>query len=251
MRATRDRKLIGGIAGEAGAFGRLKLEHIEGVVVEIGSGAFAGQARIRRVGLEATDVGRPFYKVVGEMPLVNDTVTALTNYAGGVIINPAPAPEVEIEAPTHFYSTPAADQTKTSDVALSDATDLLVPLAASETWAFEFSLFVTGPTAGDVQFALTIPTGATLRSSGFGPDVALTALPVAIQQVGNINASAGILVFATTGTAVANQVLVSLKGYIQNGVTPGDLQLQFAQNTSSATVTTLRSSSYVIANKLG
>jgi hypothetical protein len=132
-----------------------------------------------------------------------------------------------------------ADESVTSSTTLQNDNELFVPVIANATYLFDCYLDFEGGTAGasDIQWQWTIGAG-TLRyqaiyaqaSSGLG-------LIAGVTYAGSANVAAG-----TNGAG-------SLRGLSMNGtlVTSGasSLQLQWAQNTSSATATIVHAQSYL------
>jgi len=132
----------------------------------------------------------------------------------------------------------SANKTVTSSTTLQNDNELLYAMDANTNYIFEMMLLITGATAGDMKFALTVPSGGDLRASGFGPFSGTTSL------YGPISSSGGTISSVETyGTT--NPTMVFVKGVVMNGSTAGDLQLQWAQNASSATATTVYAKSYL------
>ncbi len=142
-----------------------------------------------------------------------------------------------------------ADQSVLNSTTLVNDTALFFVIAAGEAWAFEFSLWYTGSTTGDIKIALTVPTGfSALRWTALGQPTTATAAG-APTQANTVTASGTAVAFGALGTTVFTHILV--KGYVLNGTTAGNVQLQFAQNALDATsATTMQDGSYLIAEKL-
>lgn len=131
-----------------------------------------------------------------------------------------------------------SDETVSSSTTLQNDDELFIALEANKTYAFEFFLLVLTNAAPDFKWAITGPSGATGRVLG--------------------DAVTGDTLFQTQalGTSVAATLFASstgglvLHGTITTSATPGNLQLQWAQNTSSAISTTVESGSYLIVHEL-
>lgn len=142
-----------------------------------------------------------------------------------------------------------ADQSKTSDTALADATNLGFAVLANEEWHAEWTLFYTG-TLGDLKLAITVPASATGIWGVHGlVDSAIAS--AADLQAGAVNAFGD----ANTkllgdGNNSATYVMAVVRATVFVAGTAGTVQLRFAQQTSSATATTLRAGSCVIAHRL-
>ena len=118
-----------------------------------------------------------------------------------------------------------SNQTWTTDTVLADIAGLSFAIGASEVWEFWALIHYLAPTAADIKFDVTAPSGASGRHG------------VAGDRVSGSRTSAPI------GTVVTNQGIDSVdfatvhSGVIVNSTTPGTVQLQSAQNNSSGTNT--------------
>ena len=137
----------------------------------------------------------------------------------------------------------SADQSVTSNTTVANDTHLKFAVAASETYIFNIWLYIYAADATpDIKLTCTGPSGSTVLWS---PGQA-TYLPDATPTVGTVQASG-----VTASYFVdANLRPLVLQGTILNSATAGDLTLQWAQNTSSATATTIKAGSYIIATKV-
>lgn len=133
-----------------------------------------------------------------------------------------------------------ADESLTSSTALQNDDALFVALAASATYVFIGFANVTGAAigTGDWKGAFTAPSGATVT-------VECIAYPTTAAGTLNGNAvrgAGGVMIAGVNGTAGSPVVLI---GSVINGATAGNLQLQWAQNTSSGTATTVKAGSFL------
>lgn len=125
----------------------------------------------------------------------------------------------------------SATQSVTSSTVPVNDTALVLPMAANATYIFDLIVIYTGgPTgASDLSLGGNLPPGST--SSPFwwlGPNLANGF------QFGTNASLPGLLPFGTNGAVP--QVL-TMHGSVTTGATAGNLQLQWAQNTSNATPT--------------
>lgn len=129
-----------------------------------------------------------------------------------------------------------ADQSVTSSTTLVNDTQLLVAVAASATYRLDALIYYTGGTTGssDLKLGWTVPAGTTITG---GADS--VANPLAVAQVFMTQSS--VLFSATNGAG--NPFPISLWGTVVTSGTAGNLQLQWAQNTSSATSTIVKTAS--------
>ena len=97
MTIQDDRQLVENITEQAKIADRNKLQPMLGIVVEVGVGANLGMVRVRRTPHELTDVGRPFYYVIGAVPAVDTEVWCQANFATGFVfgdfLNPEDIPD--------------------------------------------------------------------------------------------------------------------------------------------------------------
>lgn len=131
---------------------------------------------------------------------------------------------------------------KTSNVTFSDDPDLSLPVEAGAVYEVWCSLLVhsSNPAAGDFKMKFTAPAGATLAATFWGYDALATT---------NSNFVGGGLTLntqASLGAGVATAEPwnpVQLHGSLIIAGTAGSFTLQWAQNTSSATITRLMTNS--------
>jgi hypothetical protein len=139
-----------------------------------------------------------------------------------------------------------ADTGRNTTTTMTNDPDLVVPVAAGAVYNIDGALFYTGnAAAADLKFTFALPAGA----GGYGF--------FCHQNVsGNFTGS-----FAnqwtdttsanTTGTGIANLMVVFVKGYLTTAGTAGNFTLQWAQNTSNGTNTTMKANSFLSAQRIG
>jgi hypothetical protein len=144
----------------------------------------------------------------------------------------------------------SSDQSVTSSTALVVDSELIFAIGANETWQFELVILHLGAEAGDFKMAVKGPSGVAGIWSAFG------AITVAVSGAYNLNAGArstwdnsATLAFGNQG-ASALSASANVKGVARNGATPGNIELWWAQNTSDATGTTIKTDSYLIARRV-
>ena len=144
----------------------------------------------------------------------------------------------------------ASNINKTNNT-LADITGLAVPIttSATETWFFEAFLKMTGAnSAMDMKFGMTVPTSTTAT---WGPLVKTTAGGfVQIESTGGTAVAALTQSDTQTFATINGTFLVALAGFIYGGGTAGNVQLQFAQNTTDASNLTVVAGSWMRATKL-
>jgi hypothetical protein len=143
----------------------------------------------------------------------------------------------------------SSDETLDTSSTLQDDDELVFAAGANETWEFEFVLRVgiDGTATVDMKLGLTTPSGATVNFAVLGP--AVTSPNVGDSNVWMVHEDE--TREHTVGTHVSNgaEGLVWVKGLIANGATPGDVQLQWAQNSSTGTNLRVFAGSYLVARR--
>lgn len=147
--------------------------------------------------------------------------------------------------PLFAYATVATS--RTSSTTLLDADGLALALAASSTYIVDGYLAYTAPDGGDFKAAWTIPSGATGHWTLFGLGTATTG------SIGDISAyrrTSFTTAISLGGSDSFSSLLVALpRAYIVT-TNAGTLQMQFAQDSSSGTATTVDIGSWLRAQKV-
>lgn len=125
---------------------------------------------------------------------------------------------------------------------MADVTGLAFAVGASEIWAFEFNLTITGNTNG-LKFDLTGPTSPTsLMATFFGNTSGITAI-----STDNVTAFSTATTTVFAATAVAN--VLRVYGTLANGSTAGTVQLR-AGTLSGTNSSTVRLNSHLVAHRI-
>lgn len=137
----------------------------------------------------------------------------------------------------------SADQTVTSSTTLVNDNQLKFAVAANETYIFQAWLYTyAADGTPDIKVTFTGPSGSTVLWSSS-------------QVIFNAGGATTLTVVSPGATAAdlfvdANLRAIQLYGTISNGATAGDLQFQFAQNTSSANGTSVKAGSSIFGIKV-
>jgi hypothetical protein len=102
-------------------------------------------------------------------------------------------------------------------------------------WQYHWALIYDAGTAGDIKLAFTFPSGR-IDFSATGTDETGTAT---FRRWNTATSPSGALGLIGPGGVMC----FDLFGVFANGGTPGDIHLQWAQNTSSGTATTMKANS--------
>lgn len=123
-----------------------------------------------------------------------------------------------------------------------DDPDLVFAIGANQTWEVEGSLQVTNANATpDVQIAFTIPSGATMSISSHSVDTAATTSTADVYVTSGT--SSGLIPITAAGIAT-----IHFKGIVVNSTNAGNVQVQWAQNTSDTTAgrqTIMKANSFI------
>jgi hypothetical protein len=142
-----------------------------------------------------------------------------------------------LNAVEHLIARKTADETVTSSTVLQDDNHLLMSIGANEVWSFTFRLIYAALGTGDLKVAFTFPAAGDI-----------TAYAVAQNAGGTLTQArwAGATPTAAidfAGIGATSKIVVPIFGVLVNGATPGTFTMQWAQNTSDGTATTMYTNS--------
>ncbi len=137
----------------------------------------------------------------------------------------------------------AADLNRTSNAVLDD-NELSVPIGANQTYTIYGMLKSSSTSATpDIRIAFNAPAGCVIDIAYRANNGTLTTL-----QSGNmrdVGVNTGLI---PIGASIANSIMVM--GSVVNGGTAGFLTLQWGQNTTNATATTMTAGSFFAATRI-
>lgn len=147
------------------------------------------------------------------------------------------------------YVIKQADETVTSSITYQDDDELFFPLEANALYEVEFVLAPGGVTTGDIKTRWGVPSGAT----GFKWCVGLGVSATTRDDGGNIKMAVhGHGTDCIYGTVSTTSVGASREiGFVDTSSTPGNLVLQWTQNTSNATGSKILAGSYLRVLRIG
>lgn len=132
----------------------------------------------------------------------------------------------------------STDQSVTSSTTFVNDSQLFFAVASNETYIFQLWLFVyAADVVPDIKVTCLGPTGSTLLWSSSQ----VIYLPDGTPTLTTTQTSGQPLSLLVD----SNDRAIQLYGTILNGSTAGNLQFQFAQNTSSATPITVKAGSSI------
>jgi hypothetical protein len=134
-----------------------------------------------------------------------------------------------------------ATETVTSSTTLQNDDQLFLPVAVNARYIFDSALFYTGAAspAGDLKLSFSGPAGATMKWANRGVNSSgLSQYNVVVETLAAGSPRA-------VGTNGATEMAAFPMGTVTTSSTSGNLQLQWAQNASSATGTALLAGSVI------
>lgn len=140
------------------------------------------------------------------------------------------------------WSWKAGDQSLTSNTTMQNDNDLFLTLsAANATYLFDgYVVYMqnTSPGTADLKYQWTAPAGASLFVTGFGTSAAssTTTYDVTANGAGSVR---------TVPSNLTVAMSFEPRGYVQTAATTGNLQLQWAQNTTSTTPLFVKAGSWL------
>lgn len=148
----------------------------------------------------------------------------------------------------------AADETVVNNT-LQDDNELLLPVVVTSVYLLSMRLIVTNAASGAANFAMrfTLPASATLSFTNYGLDLAGAATGDASPNSGQ---TAGGFQQGTPtatrnfGTGVGNFTAVWVEGVVRVAGTAGNVTLQWAQQTTDANGTTVKTDSHLSLKKV-
>lgn len=140
----------------------------------------------------------------------------------------------EFAALLPIYVRKTVDESLASNTTLQNDDELFCAVAANITYEVDLFLIYDGATAGDLKFAFTGPTSATLDWVQGGlissADATSGSMFVGASNIGTTNT-------VVTGAGAGVKLVTMPRGLLITSSTAGTFQLQWAQGTSSATAT--------------
>lgn len=140
----------------------------------------------------------------------------------------------------------ASDQSVTSSITLVNDSDLTLPVAVNAFYTFWLFLDYEGGTGGssDLKLQFAVPAGAFLR---YHMAYEVTTAVVGVNST--FTAATSIAGLRTQGAG--NLCGTTMHGTLFTVGSPGNITLQWAQNTSSATSTIVHAQSCMVLQRIG
>lgn len=140
-----------------------------------------------------------------------------------------------------------SDTTVNASTTLVDATGLSLTLDADSTYILDSYIAYSSGATPDIKFAWTIPTGMTGHWALFGQTSSATG---SVGSMDMRHATSFTTALAAAGSGSFSSLMVVLpRAYLVTD-SAGTLQLQFAQNTSNASDTIVKTGSWIRCMKV-
>lgn len=168
----------------------------------------------------------------------------IKNFTGGIIADVA-GPELNRYLIQSAHVIKASNQSITSSTTLQNDSQLLLQVSANTDYWMMALLLYQGATAGDLKIGFSGPSGATLNYVTDGLGVSAT---------GNADQISRAMFTIGSGPSIgaidaADSVAIP-KGLLRIGSSGGTFRFRFAQVTSNATSTTIKSGSMLMIRRL-
>jgi hypothetical protein len=145
----------------------------------------------------------------------------------------------------HLIARKTVDQTITSSAVLVDCTSMVLPVAANEVWQLALSIIYSSGTTEDMKLAFTFPTSGRIDATAMWMSDTATAGTREWTTGTSPTSSQGV-----QGGGTSTRYCLPIQGIYTNSTNAGNVTLQFAQNTSGGTATTIYANSTLWAVKL-
>ncbi len=182
------------------------------------------QARV-----ELADLIDKFNSLLGHFPSFAQTLTGRAT---------APLMRTDLAVLGSQIIRKTVDETVNNSTTLQNDNHLLAALAANETAHFMFYILHIGNGTADFKYAITVPSGATLVHAM--PNARVTATGA----LGGASATTSSASVSAQGTS--NKIVQGVWGIVRNSSTPGNLQLQWAQDTATVVDTKVLLDSFLM-----
>lgn len=170
---------------------------------------------------------------------VTETVISQDVVIGADLIDGATLSPVT--APANLFSRKTNDQSVTSSTTLVDCTELSLPVAANATYRFQLGLYSECGTGDSIKGKIEIPSGASVVGNWLFYD----------QPAGTVGGFFIVLSSSSTFfTSNGSAQTCEQSGLLIVGSTAGTVKFQFAQSTSDADSATIKSGSWIKAERV-
>jgi hypothetical protein len=186
--------------------------------------------------------------VTGDTSLSNLSITGSLDIDGPVVGDLTVAGKFSgtgINVPNYYRKT--VDQSKSNTTTITDDNHFLFYAEANTTYFVQTYFMYSASTTGDFKYAWSVPSGAfgirwVLGEPADGTNYASTTMRTAVYVITTEVSLGG----HTTG--LFNGAMDTMT--VTTASTPGFITLRWAQNTSSADLTTVRAGSVMVVRKL-
>lgn len=135
------------------------------------------------------------------------------------------------------HATKTLDQSYVSQTTFQSDTELFLPVAANSVYACHIHMIFNSPVAAGLKTQFTVPAGAVVTNWTF----LLPATTTPTAAMGLCGPSGGVVGISAHATDEPGDMW----GVLTTGSTAGNLQFQHAQNTSTASTTSMKAGSWL------
>jgi hypothetical protein len=143
----------------------------------------------------------------------------------------------------HLIVLKPSDESLTSNTTFQPDNDLILPVGANEVWEMLWLIRMVCGATGDLKVQWTFPTNGRIHMQFLGQQVGGT---IAVQQLSSTTSPAGPI---TMDNIDADGQIGVAQGLYIGGSNAGNVALEWAQNASDATATTVQANSLLRAAK--
>lgn len=133
------------------------------------------------------------------------------------------------------FARSTANVQRLSTTNFTDITGIVFPILANAVYKVRYEIFYTAGTTGDIKFQWTFPTGAVFKGGRdeLGNASTTTSDNHLLDAAGDFFTGG----FSCGGLGAADLLVLYVEGVVTASSTPGNVQIQVAQNTSNGTAT--------------
>jgi len=145
----------------------------------------------------------------------------------------------QLKTTPHLLAYKSANESLTSNTTLQNDDHLVFAMGANDVWHVQVGLHVSGGNDSNIKIAFTLPSGSMMLGTfSF-----------------NTSNAAAMFEWTASGTPQSPRSHIAgsyiwIPGTVQNGATPGNFQLQWAQDASQATALNVNKGSTIMGLKL-
>lgn len=155
------------------------------------------------------------------------------------------ASELNQRAPLSAYINAFGGVSKTSSTTMSAVTGLSIAVEAGATYLLDGMIGYNSPAAVDLRLAIVCPSGTTGHWGAFALASTSTGGVGSMEMIRQTSFGTGTYVVLGGSDSVGIDLLCQPRAYIATATAAGTVDLYYAQNSSSASATSITSGSWL------